>query len=162
MSRWRQFIEVQVKTALQGRNLWGLAAIAFMAVFREAFETVLFMRAIALEGGALGTTAMAIGVTVSFALLIALSWLLLQSSARIPIRKIFNLSSMLMAILAVILTGKGFHALQETGVLSVTATWWHATWDLLGIYATWETVIPQLLILAVVFGLWIWGKLPLA
>ena len=162
MSRWTHFVDVQVKTALARRNLWGLAAIAFMAVFREAFETVLFLRAITLEGGALGTSAMAVGVAVSFIVLFALSWALLRSSARLPIRNIFNLSSILMAILAVILTGKGFHALQETGVLTVTQTWWHVTWDLLGIYATWETILPQLLILMLVYALWMFGKRPVA
>ena len=160
ITRWQQFIDGKVKSALQGGNLWGLAAISFMAVFREAFETVLFMRAITLEGGAAGAVAMSLGVGVSFAVIFTLSWALLRYSARIPVRKIFSISSVLMAVLAVILTGKGLHALQETGALTVTESWWTSRWDLLGLYPSWETFLPQLLILALAYGLWALGKRP--
>jgi high-affinity iron transporter len=160
IGRWRNFLDVQVKSALQGRNLWGLFAIAFMAVFREAFETVLFLRAITIEGGDSSTRAMTIGVIISFAALFFLSWLLLRYSARIPIRRIFSISSALMAALAVILVGKGLHALQETGMLHVSPTWWHWTSDLLGIYATWETFIPQLVMVAIVYAMWHIGRRP--
>ena len=87
-----------------------------------------------------------------------LSWLLLKYSAKVPIRKIFSISSILMAVLAVILTGKGFHALQETGVLSVTTAWLKIKWDLLGLYPTFETTLPQVVVLALVFILWFYGK----
>ncbi len=162
ISRWQHFIEVQVKDKLQGGNLWGLAGIALMAVFREAFETVLFMRAITLEGGAQGVQAMALGLVVSVAGLATLSWLLLKYSAKLPIRKIFSVSSALMVILAVILAGKGLHALQETGTFFVTVTPWGWTTDLLGVYATWEIVIAQLLTGVLVFVLWRLGSRPAA
>jgi high-affinity iron transporter len=160
IGRWRNFLDVQVKNALQGRNLWGLFLIAFMAVFREAFETVLFLRAITIEGGDASTRAMTVGVIISFAALFLLSWLLLRYSARIPIRRIFSISSALMAALAVILVGKGLHALQETGILGVSPTWWHWTSDLLGIYATWQTFIPQLVMVVVVWTMWHIGRRP--
>ena len=162
ISRWTLFIEVRVKAALQGSRLWGLATISFMAVFREAFETVLFLRAISLEGGSSQTTAMGAGVAVSLLSILGLSWGLLRYSARVPIRRIFTLSSLLMAALAVILTGKGLHALQETGGLSATPTRWHWTWDLVGVYATWETILAQFMILALVYVLWMAGNRPAA
>jgi high-affinity iron transporter len=129
-------------------------------VFREAFETVLFLRAITIEGGEASTRAMTVGVIISFAALFLLSWLLLRYSARIPIRRIFSISSALMAALAVILVGKGLHALQETGILGVSPTWWHWTSDLLGIYATWQTFIPQLAMVVVVWTMWHIGRRP--
>lgn len=158
ISRWTHFIDVQVREMLHGGNLWGLAAIAFMAVFREAFETVLFPRAITLEGGAAGTRAMALGVAISLAGLLALSWFLLKFSARLPIRRIFTLSSALMVLLAIVLTGKGLHALQETGRVAVTSTPWRWSSELVGIYATWESVLAQLLIAVVVVSLWHLGN----
>jgi high-affinity iron transporter len=162
ISRWTQFISVQVKSMLSGGKLWGLAAIAFMAVFREAFETVLFMRALTLEGGATATHSMLAGAILSIAGLIAVSWLLLKFSARLPIRQIFTVSSALMVILAVILTGKGIHALQETGNLSITATPWSLSTELFGIYANWQALIGQVLVAVIVVAVWRLGSRPSA
>jgi len=89
-----------------------------------------------------------------------LSWLLLKYSTRLPIRTIFTVSSALMVILAVILTGKGLHALQETGTLSVSATPWQWSTDVFGIYASWQPLIGQLAIAAVVVLLWRIGSRP--
>ena len=160
ISKWKYFLETQVKTAIDGKKLWGLFGISFMAVFREAFETVLFLRAIALEGGSDTTHAMALGVAISLLAILAISWALLKYSVNIPIRKIFSISSLLMSVLAVILTGKGFHSLQETGALSITAASWNWRSDLLGIYPTFETLLPQVLIAAIVYALWTYGKRP--
>ncbi len=160
ITRWRQFVEVQVMGMLKGGNLWGLAAIAFMAVFREAFETVLFMRAITLEGGATSVRAMALGVGASLVALFVLSWLLLKYSAKLPIRRIFTVSSALMVVLAVILAGKGLHAIQETGALAVTPTPWAWSSDVLGIYATWQTLFAQIVTVGLVIALWRLGSRP--
>jgi high-affinity iron transporter len=157
IGRWTAFIHGSVKTALEGGSLWGLAGISFMAVFREAFETVLFLRAITLEGGSGSTGAMALGVILSLVALLAISWAILRYSAKLPIRKIFSVSSLLMAVLAVILTGKGLHALQETGALPVTSIG-RLRWDLFGIYPTLETAVPQVAIALFIWGLWHLGR----
>lgn len=160
ISRWKSALETRVKAALEGNNVFGLAAISFIAVFREVFESVLFLRAISLEGGSEGTTAMTAGVVLSLAIVIGLTWALLRYSVRIPIRKLFAFSAMLMAGLATILAGKGLHALQESGALSVTASPLAVRWDLLGLYPTLETLTFQLAVVAVGVGLWHYGKRP--
>ena len=160
IGRWKQFIDGRVKTALEGGNRIGLAVISFTAVFREAFEVVLFLRALWLESGADSRAAMAIGVFGSFALILALAWALLKYSTRIPIRRLFDFSSSLMIALAVILMGKGFHSLQETGLLSITALPLHLHVDLIGLYPTAETFFAQIVILGVSVALWIYGKKP--
>jgi high-affinity iron transporter len=158
--RWKQFIDGKIKTALQGGNLYGLAAISFMAVFREAFETVLFLRAVWLDGGDAEKSAMALGVFGSFIVLLLASWALLKYSARIPIRKVFSLSSVLMIALALILAGKGIHALQETGLTGVTAVGVDFHSDLFGIFPTLETLLAQAAVLIASAMLWLAGKKP--
>lgn len=160
IGRWKAFIHGKVQKALDGKNLWALASISFVAVFREAFETVLFLRAIWLEGGDGAKIAMTAGVLSSLALVIAMAWAILKYSAKLPIRRLFEASALVMAALALILTGKGLHSFQETGTLSVTSTpgVLHAT--LLGVYPTWETLVSQVMILALVVGLWAYGKRP--
>lgn len=162
IGRWKAFIHGKVQKALDGKNLWGLASISFIAVFREAFETVLFLRAIWLEGGDGAKVAMLLGVLGSLAFVIAMAWAILRYSAKIPIRRLFEASAVIMAGLALILTGKGLHSLQETGLISVSTPPISAHFDLIGFYPTWETLLSQLFILGLVFSLWNWGKKPSA
>lgn len=158
IGRWKAFIEGRVTSALNNRSLFGLSVISFLAVFREAVETVLFLSALSLKGGSTGESFMATGVITSFALVIGLAWLLVKCSTRLPIRTLFSASSFLMTGLAVILVGKGFHALQETGLLGVTVTPFQLRWELVGFYPTMETVIAQIAIIAVAVLLWLYSS----
>jgi high-affinity iron transporter len=160
LNRWNHFIHTQVKEALAGGNLYGIFAISFMAVFREAFETVLFLRAVWLEGGDETKMAMAAGVFGALALIIVFAWSLLRFSAKLPVRTLFSISSGLMALLSVILIGKGFHSLQETGSLSVSIFPLEMRSNLLGIFPTYETWIGQVVVLALCIALWAYGKRP--
>ena len=171
IGRWNRFLKVKVRHALSDdkaggsartKGLLGLATIAFVAVFREALETVLFLRAIWLEGGSAARTAMTSGVVLTLALIIVGAWSVLRYSARLPVRKLFGASAVVMAGLAVILTGKGLHSLQETGALGVTTAYVPVHWDLVGVYPTWETLGPQALVLGLAAALWYLGRRPSA
>ncbi len=152
--KWKEFIDVRVKQALNGGNLFGLAAISFFAVFREAFESVLFLSALTIEEGTRSKMAIASGALLAIALVLVLAAVLLRYSARLPIRSLFRYSSFVMGILSVILIGKGIHALQETGLLSITQTPFSWRFDLLGFYPTLETVVAQTVIIGLVALLW--------
>jgi high-affinity iron transporter len=91
-------------------------------------------------------------------LIFALAFVMLRFSARIPVRKLFMLSSSLMAVLALILTGKGFHALQESGALPVTSVPGNLRVDLIGLYPTYETVLSQLAVVGLIVSLWSMGR----
>ncbi|MFO1520142.1 MAG: cytochrome c/FTR1 family iron permease [bacterium] len=160
ISRWTNFIDGRTRRVLAGGSFFGLAAISFMAAFREAFETVLFLRALWLEGGSYAKMTMAFGVIASFLLIFLLAYALLRYSVRIPLKKLFNFSAILMGILAVILTGKGLRALQETGLLSMTDSPFSWRIDLLGFYPTLETLLSQAAIIILIAALWIYGKKP--
>jgi high-affinity iron transporter len=58
----------------------------------------------------------------------------------------------------VILTGKGVHSFQETGIFSVSTPPFVLHFDLLGLYPTWETIVAQIAVLATVLILWSYGK----
>ena len=158
IGRWKAFIHGRVQNALEGKNLFALATISFVAVFREAFETVLFLRAIWFDGGEATKYAMVSGVVVSLSLVITFAWAILKYSAKLPVRRLFEASALMMAGLAVILTGKGVHALQETGAISVTTPPFAFRVDLLGLFPTWETVISQGAIVVVIAILWAYSK----
>lgn len=160
IGRWKNFLEVQVKGFLHGKNLFGLALISFVAVFREAIETVLFLQAIWLEAGSAAKNALAMGVFSSLALVILLSWAALNYSKRLPIKQLFNFSSLMMLALATILAGKGFHSLQEAGALGVTTIPVHLRFDLIGIYPTMQTATAQIITFVLVLSAWVYGKRP--
>ncbi|MBN8555440.1 MAG: cytochrome c/FTR1 family iron permease [Deltaproteobacteria bacterium] len=158
ISRWTSFIDGRVRQALEGGSRWGLFTLAFIAVFREAFETVLFLRAIWIEGGGDTKAAMTAGVIFALAAVIFLGWLLLKYSVRLPIRQLFSASSVIMGILSVILVGKGFHSLQETGMISATIFSFPLQLPLFGVFPTIETVLAQGATLVGCAALWVWGS----
>ncbi len=160
IGRWRSFIDGQIAAALKKSNLFALSLISFTAVFREAFETVLFLRALWLEGGMASRTAMAFGVFGTLVLIIFLAWLLLRFTTQIPIRRLFDYSSLVMAVLAIILTGKAMHSFQETGMLNITNSPLALRLDWMGLYPTLETTLSQATILVLIFVLWNYGKRP--
>lgn len=158
IGKWRTFIDDMVKSAVDRKNLMALGLVAFMAVFREAFETVLFLRALLLESGPAQHAAVLGGVLSSFTLVVLLAGALVKYSVRIPIRQLFGISSVIMVLLSLILIGKAVHSFQETGLLSVTEFPLAIRVDLLGIYPTYQSVVPQAIVVAASLAYWIYGR----
>lgn len=153
-AQWKTFIQDSVQKALNKETLWGLALLAFIAVYREIFETVLFYQALWLQTGAEGQGMVVTGLLVAIAGLSLLAWLILRFSTRLPLRQFFSVTSIFMFVLAVIFAGKGIAALQETGLLSSR----HVNFpriDLLGIYPNLEGLGVQLL-MVVIAALLLW------
>ena len=135
--------------ALSGRTLWALASIAFLAVYREAFETVLFYQALWVEAGPSGHLAVGAGCLAGFVGLALLAWLVLKLGLRLPVGWFFGVGSALMALLAVVLAGKGIAALQHAGKLPVGPLDLPAI-PSLGVYPTWQGVLTQLALVVLI------------
>lgn len=162
IGRWTRFIKTKVQSAVDGKNLIGLATISFLAVFREAIESVLFLRVIWFEADASAKTAMLTGTGVTLAFIIISCWVAIKYSAKLPISKLFQLSAYIMAVLAFILTGKGIHALQESGLISISHIMPYLRWELIGIYPSTETLLAQVVIMSLIAFLWHQGRKPSA
>jgi len=160
IGRWKQFLAERVEQITSEKNLIGLAVISFVAVFREAFETVLFLKAIELEADTNSRAALYAGVLSAFAIVFLLSWLALRASRKLPLRTLFTTSSILMLALAFILTGKGIHAFQELGAIGVTAAAWPIKLEWLGIYPTLESSLAQSVALGAAAFIWWVGRRP--
>jgi high-affinity iron transporter len=103
---------------------------------------------------------MAVGLGGSLVFLGIASWMLVNVSAKLPIRKVFSFSSLLMIALSVILAGKGAHSLQETGFFGVTPFLGHLRVETIGLYPTLQTVLSQVIVLSASVGLWVIGRRP--
>lgn len=155
IGKWKEYVNARVQSVSQSGSMAGLAGLSFLVVFREVFESVLFLSALHVESGAKHGNAIVLGIATAFVTVLALAVLVLQFSAKLPVARLFRFSSVIMGVLAIILTGKAIHAFQQTGNVTI-----HGLpiirFELLGIYPTIETCAAQILVALVV--VWMWKK----
>ena len=153
--QWQRYIREKMSRALSGRSAWFLFGLAFIVVYREVFETILFYAALWTQGNGGAMLAGAASACVALAIM---AWAMLSYSRTLPIGKFFNYSSWLMAILAVVLAGKGTSALQEAGVVSIALLPAVPRVSLIGLFPTVQTVAAQVLMVAALcLGFW-WNR----
>jgi high-affinity iron transporter len=155
---WQRFIGDKLSGALSAGTVWTLALVSFLAVYREAFETVLFYQALSTQAGPQGQSALLGGVAVGAMSLVALAWVILRASIRLPIGLFFSVSGVVLLGLAVIFTGQGIAALQEAGTVEADPVG-SLRVPLLGIYPTMQTLSAQAGAIVVgAFVLWRAGR----
>ncbi|MFA6237785.1 MAG: FTR1 family protein [Bacteriovorax sp.] len=143
IGRWKKFIHEKVQGAIDNKNLWALFSISFISVFREAFETVLFIRALWFQTNGEGKNAIALGLISALGLIFAFSMIAIRYSKKIPVRELFKVSSILTSVLAFILAGKAAHSMQEAGILNSTMLPWNIRFDTIGLFPTWQSIAAQ-------------------
>jgi high-affinity iron transporter len=147
---WRGYIEGKVRSAVETGSSFALGAAAFLAVFREGAETILFYQALLAETAAHSRMVWG-GFAAGCAALVVIFILVRYGSMAIPVRAFFMGTSVLMYIMSIAFAGGGVKELQEADVIGVTPVSFVEAVDILGIYPTVETLLPQaaLLVLAV-------------
>lgn len=151
---WNRFIREQINTALGKRTLWAMAGISFLVVYRELFEVILFYETLWSQAGATAHSAVLGGMAAAVLLLMLIGGIILRYSVRLPIGPFFTVTSLLLALMAVVFVGNGVAALQEAGVLATTTVRFFSL-PLLGIHPTAQSLVPQVLTLALIAGgLW--------
>jgi high-affinity iron transporter len=127
------------------RRKAALAGLAFVAVYREAFEVVLFLRAIILDASASGWAVLG-GVGAGLLLLVGVVWLLMRLGRRLKTGALLATMGTLLCVLAFVLAGKGIRSLQEAGVIGI-APIPAPRIEWLGIFPTLQSVGAQILVL---------------
>ena len=151
---WQRYIREKMGDAVAGGSAWFLFLLAFIAVYREIFETILFYVALAAEGN---VGALVAGAASGAVVLAGIAMAMLKFSQKLPISKFFAYSSALVAVLAVVLTGKGVAALQEAGLIGVTPVDVPRI-SMLGLFPTREVVLAQFATLAVLVIGFSWNR----
>ena len=154
---WKAFIEQNLGAALRGGTLWALAGVSFLAVYREAFETVLFYQALWQQAGEGARGSVVAGFLGGVVTLAAMAWLILRYSVRLPIGPFFAVCAVLMLLLAVIFTGHGVKALQVAGIATASPTG-AIHLSALGVYPTVETLMAQAIVLLIVIATFVWTR----
>ena len=150
---WQEYINKQMRGALSKGNTFTLGAVAFISVYREGFETVLFYKALFLYADG-STQGIIPGFLAGCVVLAGVFYLINALGMRIPLKWFFGFTSVLLYYMAFTFMGKGIHELQMGEQISMTAANFLPSLSWLGMYPTWETFIGQaVLFAAFVFAL---------
>ncbi len=143
---WKEYLAAKADNALAQDTAWAVAALAFLAVFREGAETVLFINALATtEGGwSVGLFGGLAAATLGLAVLFYFINLIAQ---KIPLRPLFIITSAFLFAMAIKFIGEAVQEFQEQSILPFTqvtgADWLSA----IGLNPTVEALSLQLLVI---------------
>ncbi len=147
---WSRFIDGKVQSSVEQGSAFALAFTAFLSVFREGAEVVLFYQPMLSEGNPGMVWA---GFGAGCVLLVFVYLAITKLSIKLPIKVFFTATSILMAVMCVSFLGSGIKELAEGNVfdlaLRVPGIPENDVIQIFGIYPWLETLVPQL-ILAVI------------
>ncbi|MBZ0298887.1 MAG: FTR1 family protein [Anaerolineae bacterium] len=131
----------------------GLVILGFTSIYREGFETVLFLQSLVLEAGVgvvlqgvlLGLLGTAVVGVITFAL-----------QVRLPYKKMLVVTGVMIGGVLLTMVGHTVHVMQSIGWLPITPIqglylpYWMGTW--FGLFATWQGIILQIAATTFVIG----------
>nr|WP_229522435.1 FTR1 family protein [Paenibacillus monticola] len=146
---WNNYVGRQVDGALAKGNLWSLFSIAALAILREGAETTIFYVGMA---PSIHTSQLLLGIGSALFILVIIGYAIIALSARLPIAAFFRTATVLIYYLVFRFLGESIHSLQVAGKIPAHVQEGLPSVSWLGLYPTWETLLPQLLVLA--FIIW--------
>lgn len=157
VARWSRFVRTRLSEALGRRSTLALASVAFLAVYREGFETVLFYKALVVSGGS-GPVGgpIALGFVAGAAVLAVIFVAVNRFGVRLPLRPFFAVTSAFLYLMAFNFAGTAIAELQEGGFLPLTPVNWLPRVPALGMYPTVESALAQALLLALAAVAVVW------
>ena len=160
---WNKYIGDQVKTSAETGSVMTLGFTAFLAVFREGAEVILFYQPLLSEAdntkyvwGGFG-----VGCVVLVFIFLAIRFL----SVQLPIRPFFLATSVLMFVMSISFLGSGIKELIEGDVIGYTSPEWlqnlipiNEVTNVLGLFPCYETLVPQLILIFVTVSIFVMQK----
>lgn len=155
--KWNHFVRSKVHGALTSGSSLALASAAFLAVYREGFETVLFYKALFLAGGP-HTSSMPVvaGILLGGVVLVGVYVAISRFGVRLPLKPFFGVTSAFLYYMAFVFAGKGVAELQGGGLISTTQVSWAPRLPALGIYPTAESLLVQGVLVILLLAALIW------
>ena len=130
--------------SLAAAQVAGLVLLGFTSVYREGFETVLFLQAMTLEAGAVAVLE---GVLLGFLAVVAVFVLVVALERKLPHKKMLIATGVLITWVLVVMVGTTVQTMQKVGWVAVTPIeglelpYWAGLW--LGLYPTWQGIGAQ-------------------
>jgi high-affinity iron transporter len=158
VAKWNRFVKTKVQDALTSGSALALASAAFLAVYREGFETVLFYKALFLTSGPGGSPVVPVagGIVVGSFILVAVYIAIHRFGVRLPLKPFFGVTSAFLYYMAFVFAGAGIAELQEGGTVPMTPVPWAPRIPALGIHPTVETLAAQLVLVVLAAVALVW------
>jgi len=159
-AKWTAFVRGKMQSALSSGSGVALTAVAFLAVYREGFETILFYKALFMSAGATSVPVIG-GIAAGAVGLVAVYVLINQLGLRVAMKPFFAVTGVMLYYMAFVFAGKGVAELQGAGLVPLTVIETAPRLPMLGIYPTVESLALQgvLLVLALVAAVWaLWPR----
>jgi high-affinity iron transporter len=148
--QWMSFLKEKLEAGLSRRSLFVLSGLAFLAVYREAAETILFTQALLLES-ARHHAEVWLGAGAGLVACAATAIVMNRTVLRLPIGPFFAVSSALLCGLAVAFAGAGIYSLVAAGYLPPRPVPFPEV-PFLGIHPDLTGLLVQLTIVSVIAG----------
>ena len=164
---WNNYISSKVSASSEKGKMFTLAFTSFLAVFREGAEVILFYQPLVAAAKTMEHGMLAVFGGLALGLLVVgiVFALIRIFSVKVPLKPFFTITSVFMAVMAVIFLGQGIWELFIDGgiwpVGIIKELSWMAENEVLnffGIYPTWLTIIPQIIltiVFVITFIIWI-------
>jgi high-affinity iron transporter len=152
--RWQKFIRAKVQSALSTGSGFALGSAAFLAVYREGVETVLFYQAL-LGSARESAGSIAGGALAGTAALVVVYFVFMRIGMRLPIRQFFLGTSALLYYMAIVFAGKGVAELQEAGWMGISPVPFVPRIEAIGLYPSVETLSAQgIFLILLLYAAW--------
>ncbi len=158
VAKWTQFVKSRVNDAVTSGSALALASAAFLAVYREGFETVLFYKALFVSGGSASVIPVFAGIACGTVVLVAVYVAINRFGVKLPLKPFFAFTGAFLYYMAFVFAGKGVAELQEGGLIPTTVLPWAESLRTpsLGIYATAESLAAQGILVALFLVALVW------
>ena len=120
-------IHEKIDAAVGKSQIWGLILLAFISIFREGIEIVLFMNAAVVNSS---TENSLIGGVLGLIIALAIAWIIFKTTVTLNLKKFFQLTGAFIIFIAAGMLAGGIHEFEEAGIIPIIV---EHVWDINGI-----------------------------
>ncbi len=147
-----------LETGVVSGQAAGFVLLGLTSVYREGFETVLFLQSLQTSSG---TATTLVGVAIGLAATLAVGTVTFFMQQKLPYKRMLIVTGVLIALVLAVMTGITAHTMQGLGWLPIHDTsfrtpFWAST--RLGLFPTWETIGAELASLVFVIGSYVLAR----
>ena len=150
--RRREALEKIDRTGFLSAQAVGFVLLGLTSVYREGFETVLFLQSLQVSAG---TATVVEGAALGLALTFAVGAVTFLLQRKLAYKRMLIVTGVMIGFVLVVMVGQTARTMQGVGWLSISPIgaeppYWLGVW--FGVYPTWETIGAQVAAAVFVIG----------